>query len=415
MKKLYEKLALFKAGLKQGQPKIQLPKIPEIKPIKPITVKKLAVKPLKIPAPSPDSKKDPKKVAQQIKDGSLSTKTVKLIKINETKKLEVIPKGVEENYGVGYRFVDGNKDSFPGSSKEQIDLNHGINMASAKPIGEGAMGAHKAFNVRNGYGVIIKNADHHFDIKERGHDAGFNSTKREVLYHDMAHGFFNLGQYVPTTAGFTKTTQSALNPAVVKNSDFSAMKEVPGATRLHFNMDATLTDQKQKNTLSDMDKSGDMHKIAMMDNIMGNHDRHGGNYVFDKDSKLHLIDHGTSFDYINFDPIDTPHFYRAYKANQTPLKARLSREADGTEDDTPHPEAIKWLENLNHEDALKIFKNAGISPYSDHAINFMTRLANLKHLVKSYPDKNLVSILKENRLSSGPMHPHHEEPAALAG
>ena len=425
MKKLYDKLALFKASLKQGQPKIQLPKIPEIKPIKPVTIKKLAVKPAKLPAVAPDSKKDPKKIAQQIKDGSMSTKTVKLLKAtntsegqskiadqDKTAKLKSPIKGEEEQYGSGYRFVDGHRDSFHGSSPEQIDLNHGINIASPSPIGVGAMSAHKAFNIKTNSNVILKNAEKHFDRKERGHDQGFDSAQREVLFHDMAHRFFNLGKYVPTTSGFSKLMTSVDRPNEVKKVNFSAMREIPNASKLRMNMDADIVDSEQKNSLKNMYNSGDMHKIAIMDNIMANHDRHGDNYLFDKDANLHLIDHGTSFDYPNFDPVDTPHFYRSFKWSE--LDPGLRKHVDPVKNDKLHPEAKKWLLNLKHDDAIEAFKKSGHSINDSHVTNFMTRLSNLQHLVAHHPEKDLTSLLKENRLSTGPMHSRYDEMPKVA-
>jgi hypothetical protein len=426
MKKLYEKLALFKASLKQGQPKIQLPKIPEIKPIKPVTIKKLAVKPAKLPAVAPDSKKDPKKIAQQIKDGSMSTKTVKLLKgsdglpakpkISEDKTpmMKQPAKGEEEHYGSGYRFVDGHKDSFHGSSPEQINLNHGINIASPSPIGLGAMSAHRAFNIKNNSNVILKNAEKHFDRKERGHDQGFDSAQREVLFHDMAHKFFNMGKYVPTTAGFSKLMTSVDDPNQIRKVNFSAMKEIPNPSKLRMNMDADIVDDNQKSSLKNMYNSGDMHKIAIMDNIMGNHDRHGDNYLFDKDANLHLIDHGTSFDYGNFDPVDTPHFYRSFKYSE--LEPGLRNRVDAVKNDKIHPEAKKWLLNLNHDDAINAFKQSGYDLNDKHVSDFMTRLSNLQHLASHHPEKDLTSLLKENRLSTGPMHSRYdEEPKAALG
>lgn len=60
-----------------------LPKLPEIKQIKPLAINKPTVKEAKLPGLAPDSKKNPKKIAEQIKNGSMSSKTEKLLTKSE--------------------------------------------------------------------------------------------------------------------------------------------------------------------------------------------------------------------------------------------------------------------------------------------------------------------------------------------
>jgi len=85
MEELYKKLTklndLLKAIKKPSDSiKSILPKIPLIKPPAPPSMTPSAASAPKITIGSgPNSKKDPKKVAQQIKDGSMSTKTQKVM------------------------------------------------------------------------------------------------------------------------------------------------------------------------------------------------------------------------------------------------------------------------------------------------------------------------------------------------
>jgi hypothetical protein len=65
--------------------------IPPLKPIRPPSVAVSAKAPPKPIAPAPNSKKDPKKIAQQIKDGSMSTKTQKLIKVDKNGQWSLDP------------------------------------------------------------------------------------------------------------------------------------------------------------------------------------------------------------------------------------------------------------------------------------------------------------------------------------
>lgn len=82
-KKLEQLIDLIKAvkamePVKKDGP--QLPTIPAIKPPAPPSMKAAPGKAPKIGSGAgPDSKKDPKKIAEQIKNGSMSTKTQKVM------------------------------------------------------------------------------------------------------------------------------------------------------------------------------------------------------------------------------------------------------------------------------------------------------------------------------------------------
>lgn len=82
---LFDLLKAVKAGL-TVKPNIQSPmqSIPKIEPVKAPSIKPSKASEAKLPGVAPDAKKDPKKIAQQIKDGSMSTKTQKVMLKSET-------------------------------------------------------------------------------------------------------------------------------------------------------------------------------------------------------------------------------------------------------------------------------------------------------------------------------------------
>ena len=83
---LVDLLKAIKAPSAQKAPKApSLPQLPKIKqPIQPSMTPSKASTSKIGPGVGPDSKKDPKKVAQQIKDGSMSTKTQKVMFKSDT-------------------------------------------------------------------------------------------------------------------------------------------------------------------------------------------------------------------------------------------------------------------------------------------------------------------------------------------
>lgn len=84
--KIDELFELLKATKKTlvPMPKSPIPSVPPIKPVKPPSMVPSQTAAAKLPGLAPDAKKNPKKIAQQIKDGSMSTKTQKVMFKNET-------------------------------------------------------------------------------------------------------------------------------------------------------------------------------------------------------------------------------------------------------------------------------------------------------------------------------------------
>jgi hypothetical protein len=77
MEELRKKLEMLVKAVKAAKQKpagYSLPAIPSIKPPPPPSMKS-GGKETKLPAPAPNSKKDPRKIAQQIKDGVMTNKT----------------------------------------------------------------------------------------------------------------------------------------------------------------------------------------------------------------------------------------------------------------------------------------------------------------------------------------------------
>jgi hypothetical protein len=382
-------------------------KIPTVKPLSMPSSSGVATK-TKLPGIAPVSGKDPKKMAEQLKNPRPTKPRVEVLKVEKNgqwslDKAEGTIKVPEAPAAAGPKPSTVNS-SFNGfgyghHQPEQNKLIRGLDFSTAKPVGRGVTTGMWMNSSEHPHQVIVKNSVNHPNQKERGHlNDNFNSAKREVMYHNMARDFFGMGKHVPLTAGFHKL-----------GNDFSAQQQVPNASHLettdHGSGPLTINNPNHAKTLKDLHNSGELHKLAMMDNIMGHHDRHKSNYTLDdKGSGLHLIDNGTAFDYENFDPRDKAHFHEISKSKN--IKGM------GHNDEKLHPEAEKWLMNLDPKKAAEIFANHSYAQDANHVKGFQTRLKSLQEKVKSGNYKDVESLLKENRLSSGPMHAHHSEKKA---
>ena len=333
--------------------------VPTIKPIKtglpkfPIKQPSVAKIPSALPPPS---KKDPVKVAEQLKNPNPGKVNVEVLKVENngqwslTKSTKIdrpITPTFVSQQAANKAPVHAENEGFANHySPKQKKLIHGLNIHNMEKLrgGSAAGGTHKASNPEAKTSAVVKRASTHANREERGHlENGFNSSKREVLFHNMAHNFFGMGKHVPTTSGFSRDGE-----------DYSAMEFQEKAHHPDFEehdefFDDNLVPQRFKypthaKTLTALHENGDLHKLALMDNILGHHDRHSGNMMIDANQdRLHLIDNGTSFDYGNFDTKHYPAYLRHSGSGNI--------EGMGLDNSKLHPDAIKWLNGLDPQKA----------------------------------------------------------------
>lgn len=115
-------------------------------------------------------------------------------------------------------------------------------------------------------------------------------------------------------------------------------------------------------------QDGTLHRLAMLDAVAGNGDRHGSNVLVNDSGEVKLIDHGSAFAGVHFDPAFdknsyTPAYLRAWAPanfNQlTPEKKlavlpRVSRQTDG--------ELTGWVNNLDANRLKSVLVSYGIDP-----------------------------------------------------
>ncbi len=278
---------------------------------------------------------------------------------------------------------------FNGPEQEAMINGLDLNERHEDPAQRGVTTGTRILPHKDGHKLVVKNSDFGSDYERfaRGHqDQNFGSAKREVTYHNLANDFFGMGKYVPTTASF-KDDGKEMSAMKVADASHAAHHLVP-----HANEDghAVISDHYHK-TLKGMHDSGDLHKLALMNSIMGNHDRHTSNFMIDnKKPQLHMIDNGGAFDYINKDK------------NVVPGYIRHAHTAGIHQDGPLNAEAGKWLQNLDPEKAKALFKEHGMEGNHAAAEGFDTKLKTLQKLHADNPDEPLENLLLRAREASGP-------------
>lgn len=222
---------------------------------------------------------------------------------------------------------------------EQHDLIHGMDLhgkAAKEPPGtDSGVASDVSEWHKNGKGklVYVKGHSGFFD-NERADDLP-SEPRLEGLYHHMANNFFGLGHFLPNVANFKHPHTG---------EEHAAIEGLDGAQ--HHDEDNT----KQADILRHHGDAGDLEKLAVMNHVMGNRDRHSFNYMFtpkDKKSGLKMIDHGFTLSNSWTPPAYLKHYHDLPDVG--PYEGKKL-----------HPETISWLNNLDEAELNKHFKEQGI-------------------------------------------------------
>lgn len=181
---------------------------------------------------------------------------------------------------------------------------------------------------------------------------------KEVAFYKAAEEVFDLGQYTPKAILGEIVRHGEMHPA-------AAIKMYPGAfvSASHFEK---AKPGSMRGILDKYRRNGTMHKWAAMLYILGDADAHGNN-VLTNGEHVKLIDHGTSFADVSFDPgsdkkIFIPFILRGgyIKEHMTPhnkLQLMPKIKSEHVEREFKH-----WLMNLDTHRLMGILDQFYIDP-----------------------------------------------------
>lgn len=256
----------------------------------------------------------------------------------------------------------------------------GLDFDAEKQQGTSGVNAWKSF--------WTVNKGHRLYVKANHDESDFDETCREALYHNLARDFYGMGKYV-TPTGIVMHPRTGQRHAVVEN--------IAGGQHLDTR------NPEHMATLKQLNDSGELHKLAMMNVVATNSDRHRGNFMMTPNG-LKLIDHGYAFSSGNFHPTPTP-AYIQYHHLATPLE-------DMPAQTRLHPEAAKWVQGLDPQKLDMEMRRHGVPErYIDEA---RRRLVAVQHASRD-PEADIVSILKAPSVFSAPYRPKAPIPKARPG
>jgi hypothetical protein len=184
----------------------------------------------------------------------------------------------------------------------------------------------------------------------------WNSARKEGVYHNVGKDFFGMGKYLPAVA-VVRHPLTGREHAIIQ----------------HVNgyHEHDIDESDAKNALITMNQNGDLHKAAAMNVIMGNNDRHAGNYMYSRSSEEGPIDKLTLIDHNIFGQGDGTVMDPSYlsRVNDDSLP-------DGTDIMKPmHPEAQAWLQKLDPGELRNQLMKYSMPPEGiEEAVTRLTRL-----------------------------------------
>lgn len=206
----------------------------------------------------------------------------------------------------------------------------------------------------------------------------YPSSKREVLFKNLADEYFDLGDFVPQTASFT-------HPESKKS--YSAMEMVPEAE--HFTKTA-----RPIKFLKQLGHSGHLDKLAVMDSVLGNSDRASHlNYMFSSNAPhMHLIDNASVF---NFNDLRFPGYMHDV-GHSDPLFLEQHM----------HPEAVKWALDLDPFQLKHLMDQHEVP--EEHSSESIKRLLSIQSALLLGNKKRKDVLLAHHKLTN-PVQPNEED------
>lgn len=277
--------------------------------------------------------------------------------------------------------VDATKHAMPGHLKHDDvhEMLHGLDLSGPKDHKTQGPG----INQKSSYWMNGPKGKVY--VKEDAPSSLHSDVQAESAYHNIAKDFFKMGNYMPKVGSF-------VHPTTGKH--YAAVEGIEGE---HFNPDS----DDHEFELHQIHRNGDLHKMAFMNMILQNPDRHRYNYLMPKQGGLKLIDHGLSFSWAN-EP-DLPHYVKAahklpgYYKKEGSHGFQANPDIDWSDPKNlgpaVHPRAAEWALKLNPTELKHQIQSHGIG--EDMANESANRLKALQVFLTQHPKASITEAYRE--------------------
>ncbi len=261
-----------------------------------------------------------------------------------------------------HQLIEGLKLDKPG--RREVERRHGKGSTVGGPMND----AHSFWYNQGNKHMYVKG----FHASEE--TGGFHQHHKEMLFHNLAHEFFGLGDHVPATAHFLHP-QTGESRLAVEKVDGHHIGTRPGPTT-GMKIPMNPQDREQIQKLGD---DGTLDKLAMMDMITGNSDRHDLNWLMGRDGKPKLIDHGHAFN----GPLE-PHYWEMYHNMQTEAGGKGRKGLMDWVNRPLHENAKSWLQSLRPEKLQQLLQEHNAP--ANISADTMDRLKHVQMAIARQPN-----------------------------
>lgn len=218
-----------------------------------------------------------------------------------------------------------------GTDEDQAKLVEGLYWDESKyhDPGHQEMGS-KVFKLQNDAGHPVFAKIDWSAEPEAQNEHEHSQPHKAPAYYKLAKDYFNMGQHVPVSVAIK-------HPKVAKGMPIQVQSFLK-------DMKTPYTHNKDWRELATKSRQdGSLHKLALMDMVMGNRDRHPGNIVM-HDNRIYHVDNDQSFE----------------NSGDAPFYATASAERGGVARDLLHQDASKWLQSLDPKKLVSMASAHGI-------------------------------------------------------
>lgn len=250
-----------------------------------------------------------------------------------------------------------------------------------------------------GKGVVVKNPQAGIGMGESDmgepdmfDTRGMDNARAASHYYHLANDVFGMGEHVPVTNYFQHKQLGSEG-----EQHHQAMEHVQKAKTI---MGASLKDQV--NMAKRHVKTGEPHKMMMMDSILGNTDRHIGNVLVGAKGNLINIDNDLAFSHLG---------------NQALPSYVGDSDSEDHGSHTMHPEAAKWIKGIDAKKLVGTMMDQGHHPTTIKSavagLKSWQRLADKPLTVRQMWDHTQNQITSVNHAESQKQNPAEKQKKAV--
>lgn len=235
-----------------------------------------------------------------------------------------------------------------------------------------------------------------FDERDNPNAMAHSTAHRELAFHDLMHDHFNLGEHMHHVGLIyhdkkLRSVHENLESHHTLAHAIGANNKIDNKHKFH-----------PRDSLQREHRNGTLHKLAMVDYMTGNTDRHFNNAMVHKSGRgkpIQMIDHGLAFPpthhFLESRPSKTGYHIPLAERERVTQKPSYLSFHDKNKANTQHKKVGEWLKNVDENKVQEFLKKKGFQEKVHRGVHH--RIRNAKAAMNKYNNmKDVTSSLFNN-------------------